>query len=976
LKQRISLLALSLVLGSSSLALGQASPSPSEPSEPSTEPIEPSETEAPATPEAPSPAEAAAEAGVEAEGGTEAGVEAAAAVEPEPAPTVSSAGEGEQIVVTGSRIKRTTSFGKAASVDVIDRKALEYSGATNLSDVIQYLTVSQAGGAQGEGAVPSGTSSVNLRGLGVGATLVLLNGRRLGPSGGGVDQHFEDLAVIPLAAVDRIEILKGGGSAIYGADAVGGVINIITRKNWDGFRAEGDALTTTKLDHGEYSSSVAWGATSERARIMTAFSYSYRQLLTGADRDFTKRFPYSQQGSPGTYLIGASRMPDPACMNTPGSKVMKTVVNGVETADATCAFDFHQWQTLISALDRANAYASAEFDLTNHTTAFGEFVVSRTRGDGIQSPSYAVPPPLPVIPANHVDNPFGTTVSALFRPLGAAAGPARFATDDDTLRILVGLKGDLEGAAPDTMFETWEWELSASTSVSRYLSQVGDTLRSPLNNALMSCSDPANLSGCFNPFQSAVDGSGTPNSMSVINRIESNTINLTDHGLSSYNAGMSGSLFELPGGDVGIAFGGEIRHEWRSSQEDHESNQQSFGFLLGNSDAKASRDVYSGFLELRWPFYDGIELQTAARLERYSDTSSTTPSPFVGLTITPGEIAGRENVPKVFRRLQLRGAATQAFRAPTIYQTFPGFAVVPTLYTVPGSPVPSYVPLKVFGNPALNPEKALVLTAGLLWQLIDEIGLSVEFWDYDYQDRIRPENSQQFVANFGATGSDPHVIVDPISGQIQRVEVKQINHKGGIQTNGFDFGGMFTFTGETFGGTKDSFGTLALGAVGTYTLTYDFPSDEAGKIVIPGMVPSMPLPAPNCSGKTCDAVGSRNTKNFNPALPLPRWRVNFPVTYSNRGHAASFIGHYISGLVDDNDISPTGKLGHVDSVVTFDAQYGYTIKDWIGKELTMRVGVYNLLDTQPPVANSTVGYDVLLFDPRGRMVYAKLITQF
>ena len=151
----------------------------------------------------------------------------------------------EEIVVTGSRIKRS-SFAAAAAVQVIDRKDLEYSGATNLADVVQYLTVAQGSGFQG-GAQATGTVSVNLRGLGTGATLVLLNGRRVVSSGGGIAFNFTDISTIPLAVVERIEILKGGASAIYGSDAVGGVINIITRKDWDGARIEVDGSSPLRL---------------------------------------------------------------------------------------------------------------------------------------------------------------------------------------------------------------------------------------------------------------------------------------------------------------------------------------------------------------------------------------------------------------------------------------------------------------------------------------------------------------------------------------------------------------------------------------------------------------------------------------------------------------------------------------------------------------------------------------------------------
>ena len=201
------------------------------------------------------PGSTAADAAVEPEG-VDAGAPVPATTA-EPAPPAPEPSAAEEMVVTGSRLKQVSSFSAAAPVQVMDRKELEQTGATNIADVVTYLTVAQGSGSQGAGSQSFGTVSINLRGLGEGATLVLLNGRRLPLSGAynPKGQQFVDLATIPLVAVERVEILKGGASAIYGSDAVAGVINIITRKNFDGARLELDGQTTTPIRsagrHGE-----------------------------------------------------------------------------------------------------------------------------------------------------------------------------------------------------------------------------------------------------------------------------------------------------------------------------------------------------------------------------------------------------------------------------------------------------------------------------------------------------------------------------------------------------------------------------------------------------------------------------------------------------------------------------------------------------------------------------------------------------
>jgi iron complex outermembrane receptor protein len=973
-KQRIDRVALLLVVGFCSTASAQEPPPTTPPPETSPPPAAAPEAAQPATqpatPPEPEPAQAAEPA----------------AEAPEPAaaePAAAAQDEGEQMIVTGSRIKRT-SFAASAPVAVLDRKQLEQSGATTLADVVQNLTVGQGSGFQGAGsnAFAPGTVSIDLRGLGPGATLILLNGRRLPPSGGSFNAvSFQDLGTIPLAAVERIEILKGGASAIYGADAVGGVLNIITRKKFDGARIEADGQGTThSFDQRQGSVSGVVGASSERGRVMLSMQYSTNNELNANQRAWTTRSNslISQQGQPGSYIVGTSVMPDPNCTKAPGSSVITS-----PTGAAFCGFNFRNYQSLLGAGERANAFGSAEYDLTNHTTLFSELLVSRLRSDGVSSPSFPVAPPFPVVPANHVDNPFGQDVRMIGRPFGAASGPLRNTADDDTFRGLIGLKGDLEGVGKDTMFESWDWELSASFGQSRYHNILQDNIRPELQRALNSCSDPAHLENCYNPFYSSVLGTGTPNSAAIESRIKGQDVNLTDHALAAYNAGMSGNLFELPGGDVGIAFGTELRHEWRSSDSDHDANQNAYGFLIGNTDAIASRNTYSGYLELRWPFYDGIELQTAGRVEHYTDIAKTAASPSAGLTLTPAEIAGRDNVAPALRRLQFRGHATSAYRAPTLYQSFPGNLVLPELITDPTSPVPLFLPVKSYGNRALVPERALTVSAGFNWSPIDELSLLGEFWTYDYQKRIQPENYQQIASTFfadkmasGICPSDPHLVVDA-SCALQSINIKQKNVKGSLVTNGIDFGAIVSLTGATFGGEKKDFGTISAGVQGTYTLTYNLPYAEVLADAVKDGV--------KCDGTSptsaCHLAGNRNATNVAP--PIPRWRMNFPVTWGYDSHTAAVITHFTSSVIDDQYAATTSKtvaLPTMKGMTTVDLQYGYTIKDFIGKELTMRLGVYNLLDQAPPSALGAGlilnGFDPDLYDPRGRMVYAKLISHF
>jgi outer membrane receptor protein involved in Fe transport len=224
-----------------------------------------------------------------------------------------------------------------------------------------------------------------------------------------------------------------------------------------------------------------------------------------------------------------------------------------------------------------------------------------------------------------------------------------------------------------------------------------------------------------------------------------------------------------------------------------------------------------------------------------------------------------------------------------------------------------------------------------------------------------------------------------MTGSIARVLTKQINIPGHVVTDGIDFSAFFVLSNGTFGGggPESEWHKLSFGAIGTYVLTFDFPRSEAAPRNIPAgpnnMPPAHALPPAHCTGNdptdSCSALGMRNFNNLWPAFP--RWKVNFPVTWTYLGHAASFITHYVSSVEDDVEPNLDGSFDTVAAWITFDVMYSYTLKDMIGKELTFRVGVYNIADSPPPSVNGlTTSYELTLHDPRGRMVYGKLIAQF
>ena len=874
----------------------------------------------------------------------------------------------EEITVTGSRVKRTI-FSAAAPVEVMDREEIEKTGAQNVEDLIQHMTVASGSGYRGGGGGP-GTAQINLRGLGAGATLVLLNGRRIVSSAAGITVPFVDISTIPLAVVERVEILKGGASAIYGSDAIAGVVNIITRKDWAGVMMQVDGRgTTASFDQREATASIALGASAGDLRMVGGLSYFRSNQLLAPKRDFTlDEGPAGGQGGnrslagqPGTFIAGGL-MPDPECAAAaPGSRLDDSPLGQF------CTFSFNDFRALTDNAERVAIYMHGEYDLTNHTKLFIEANVSKSRTDAMSSPSFPFTT-RPTVPEDHIDNPFGMPAPFIGRPLGASAGGVINSSDDDTLRTALGLQGDFEGAAPNTIFESWEWELFTSFGVSRYQRFLPDTIFSDFLESINACSDSSDLSNCYNPFFSSETGTGTPNSESVLRGFTGALMTTVDQHLQTYNAGLSGGLFELPGGDLGFAVGAEYREEQRSSQIDHDTNEFDLSFYFGDDDAIATREVLAGYLELVWPIATGFELQTAARMENYSDAGSTF-NPSAGLVLLPGEMAGAES--QAARSLSLRANVSRAFRAPGLYQSFNGSTTVPASLDE-GGPAAVFRPIRREGSPNLEPEKALAMSAGVTWAPAYELSLAADYWRYQYEDFITPENAQKILSDelaqiaIDPTFSDPRVERDE-QGGLQRIVVPHVNIPGDIVTHGVDA----TVTGRYNG---ESAGVFTLGVETTYVLSYDIPRAQIAEITLmDGTLAGLPF----CDTESCDVSGNLNEANI--AAPSPALRLNVPISWGLEGHLVGAVLHFMSGLEDwspsrFDEMTLTPRT--IDSFMTVDAQYAYTMDEVVGRSTQLRIGVLNLLDQEPPFADVIDSFIAALHDPRGRMVYASIAQEF
>ena len=517
-------------------------------------------------------------------------------------------GTGEAVVITGSNIKRSDYEGPQAVI-VYDSKKIEQSGARTVTEVLKRLPQNAAGFTEGVNTGLSfspGASAASLRGLGVSATLVLLNGRRIAPfplAQNGTDA-FADLNSIPISAVDRIEILKEGASAVYGSDAIAGVINIILKNNYTGAEIESYIGNTTEKDSLEVRETMLSGFANEKFHIMVNANYYHRNSIASRDRDFSLTADHrnksgldlrSVRSNPGTiFFSGSPAFPDGVAAvppggngrtNAPGFLPENYFLPGVlPDGNFRNRFNFNKFTELIPDTERWGSMTTFGYNITPHLEFFGEASYQAVKTESVIAPT---PPDSAgdglIVPATNPFNPFGEDVQFLWRAV--EAGPRRERTELDSYRYLGGLKlKDLprnwsaEVAFLYTEANIVDYNTHGFLSVAKTQAALNDT-------------NPATALNVFG------DGFGINNPATI----RSLVVHPRNDGIA-YNYGMdfkaTGELFDLPAGPVQIAFGAEYREE-ALTQKFSAAPGTIVGF--GGSGSDGNRDVRSAFYELSIP---------------------------------------------------------------------------------------------------------------------------------------------------------------------------------------------------------------------------------------------------------------------------------------------------------------------------------------------------------------------------------------
>ncbi|MCH4294987.1 TonB-dependent receptor [Shewanella sp. 3B26] len=608
-------------------------------------------------------------------------------------PSIASAEDGakvERIEVTGSRIKRTDLEGPSP-IQSIGKDDIANMGFDNLQQLLEKIPANGAGAFSTRGnsqdSTANGAASISLRGMGPDATLVLINGRRVAISSfaEGVSNSFVDINNIPVSAIERIDILKDGASAIYGSDAIAGVVNIVLKKDIEGIEVNLGYGTATGPNYDEQTASLVWGTKGEKGNASIILDYFKNGTLSA---DEMGRFgtanqePYggedfrSSRGYPGYFYVDGVKTIDPDC---PPENA---------TSGGSCLFDYGPYNLTIPGAERVGAIGQFEYFLNDDLTAFLEFAVQHNTSEAGGAATPLDESAGLTVPGSHPNNPWGKDIQiGRYRPVDA--GARRWDIESDSMRLVAGLRGTIK---------EWDWEVTAQKGRSES-TQSGDRSQGWVRVDYLQREIDA---GRYNPFGAAV------NSPEVIDAITTSLVRQGVSHMTAYDASVTGQAFTLGDRDVMMAAGVEYREEDVSDVPD-EQFQRGLIFGTESVSASANRDQWAAYVEFSLPLADNFELQLAGRYDHYSDFGSTT-NPKVAFQWG------------ITDELTARGSWATGFRAPSLAQIGLGPSEESSFFIDNYRCAADGVDCTALdyntefaGNSELGPEESETWNVGLIW---------------------------------------------------------------------------------------------------------------------------------------------------------------------------------------------------------------------------------------------------------------------
>lgn len=910
--------------------------------------------------------------------------------------------EKARVEVTGSSIKRVQSEG-ALPLQIINREEIERAGITSAEQLVATLSVngngqdnmvSNQGGDflnslfYGGRAANNGSAGISMRGLGPQNTLVLLNGRRVASHG--LNGKSVDLNTIPMSAIERVEILRDGASAIYGTDAIGGVINFILRRDFSG--VEGSAFID-KTQHGGgdiRSARFLWGNGSlERNgfNLMASFSADSQDRLLGAERDFhngyqpsrglamdTTGTPFATIGAAAGTALGASyKLPGDTtsynranllafqgkCQTLPNTYPYRGDITGFLNNNKACAYDYGKDWSLQQPVDRLNLVTRGMFKLSDNQVASFELTASNVKSEAQythnQITSVARGANYPVGGPYYLN--LATLLPQFFKATNDAADPRTFydatkpirirwrcldcglrtqETETNSFRALASLEGVVAG---------WDYRAGLSTAASKSTTTYLDGYFEEAKfKAAMD-------TGKINPFllpgqvqtKEAID---LINGAKYIGKLYGGEARI-----SQFDALISRELFNAPGGPASTAFGVDLRKE-------------SFVFNNGTLNAPAiigagspatlnevTRNVRAFFAEMQVPIVKNVlETQLALRQDHY-DGFGTTTNPKIAARFTPT------------KSLLFRGSFNKGFHAPDFGPLYEGQNTGqfnsdindPILCAKnPGDVRYCKIRPAVItgGNPNLKPERSDQRSIGVVWEPTNWLSTSVDHFNINLKDRIATRTAQEVVANYQIF--DEYIIRKP-SGEIDYVRAGYIN-VAGDRVSGYDLSVLAKTSGD--------FGRITARLDGTYLSRYEVRKDESSPWV--------------------DRVGQFGDFTYLWDLKL-RWKHSANINWARGNWTTTLTQFYSSGYNAEVDGYGSGvdlaKLGYGNRIAPY-TTYNLNVAYTGIKNLILSAGIKNIFDKTPPFSYHNVdnvagaGWDARVADPRLRAFLLRATYRF
>jgi len=923
----------------------------------------------------------------------------------------------QEVVVTGSRVRRVD-LETASPVLTLDNSTIQQSGAVTLGDLISRIP-SIAGSATNPAVNNGGgfgESNIELRGLDASRTLILIDGRRINILGA---SDAVDVNMIPINLIDHVDVLKEGAGAIYGSDAIAGVVNFITRKDVTGLELTGDWGESSKHDAAHHDLGFVYGGAGDKWSFTFGADYNQQNELTMGQRNWSKNALYLYSGS--LFSAGSSRTPTgritlPSnlqgqfnCQGDANSVTRITGTPGTSLSDYRCFndggpnddhFNFQPYNLNLTPQERASFFTKANYEINDYITAYTTIIYNHTH-------SAAQLAPLPfdanadevVISKNSIYNPFGTDFGG-----GAAVGGANpnfllrlvgvgdryFDNDSSSILSYSGLKGKIWDTG-------WDYDANVSYNRKDLLSNVyGYVNFSALQNAVgpsfyagpgntnPTCGTPtAPISNCtpVNIFNLTAPGQAA-----AVNQFAAYYDNQQTYTSKSVNLDFNGPVFKLPAGEILGAVGFDYTGLYQNFQTSSITEAQPPLYLncgisseACSGNATGSYNVKEAYGQLfvpvlaNLPAVYALNLDAGVRYSNYSLFGTTTRAQF-------------QVEYKPIKDLLLRGTYAQIFRAPSVSDisaapasnsptfndpcngyTGKNTALYPNLQAAcVGVPTDgtfqepnNQITGLVTSNPNLKPETGDVKTAGFVYDpsFVPNFSVSVDWWDYRVNNLLTTLDPNYAVQQCATTGAE---------------EFCSLLHRYGASA-GSNAGQFIYFQQPTF-----NLGQLETNGI-DFSLKYSLRKTPIGdfsfSIDETHLMTYKSTPSP---GAATEEIAGTENKQFG---FYAKDRGTLTVGWAGWNAEALVTARYIGAVqIPLTNFNGTTYLGdHLPSVEYYDLTAGYTIQ---ATNTHLRAGVLNLADKTPPISGinsfgtgSSVT-DVTVYDTVGRRFYVGLTQKF